>query len=201
MSRPQRIYCREGYFSISSVVCSQYNDWFCTVISTSQAYIMRQGCLSVEKNQQHVADSDKMMHEAHRKDFMCVWMQKKKYLSVTFNLIYQCPHKCYSLQQSCRQTTLDIKMVQQAIYSMLSVTNILRVFLCFCVCVCEREPMSTFKGIKHPTVSVLSALISTSCPGTPVSTLRYANEGGGILLSDHYHALPCAYLHINPSST
>lgn len=75
------------------------------------------------------------------------------------------------------------------------------------VCVCEREPMSilsaTFKGIKHPTVAYRHplAFISTSWPGTPVSTLRYANEGGGILLSDHYHALPYAYLHINPSST
>lgn len=81
------------------------------------------------------------------------------------------------------------------------------VFMLVCVCVCEREPMSTlsatFKGIKHPTVSYRHplAFISTSCPGTPVSTLRNANEGGGILLSDHYHALPCAYLHINPSAT
>lgn len=160
----------------------------------------------MEKNQQHVADSDKMIHEAHREECMCVRMQKNNNLGITFAMIYQCPHK--RLQPTTELQTDYIRHRDGPASHLLYVIcdkHTRSVFML--VCVREREPMSilsaTFKGIKHPTVSYQRplAFISTSCPGTPVSTLRYANEGGGILLSDHYHALPSAYLHINPSST
>lgn len=132
----------------------------------------------------------------------------KKYLGITFALIYQCPHK--SLQPTTELQTDYIRHRDgpaSHLQYVICDKHTQSVFMLMCLCVREREPMSilsaTFKGIKHPTVSYRRplAFISTSCPGTPVSTLRYANEGGGILLSDHYHALPSAYLHINPSST
>jgi len=104
---------------------------------------------------------------------VCECKKNKKYLSVTFNLIYQCPQKCYSLQQSCRQTTLDIKMVQQAIYSILSVTNILRVFSCFCVCVRERTNVHIIGNIQRYKTPHSQCLISAHFYLVPWHTCQH----------------------------
>lgn len=148
MSKQQCIYCCKGDFGISSVVCSQYNDWFCTVISTSQAYIMREGCWWRKINNMWQVQIIWCMR--HTAKCLCV-CKCKKYLHRTFALIYQCPHK--SLQPTTELQTDYIRHrdVQQAIYSMLSVTNILRVFLCLCVCMCVKDNQCPYYQ-QHPKV-------------------------------------------------